>query len=47
MNIKVSRVQNCGLEHVDELPFNFINAACQARLQNQVMLWYDFYDSYK
>ena len=35
---QVSRVQNCGLEHVDELPFNFINAACQARLQNQVLL---------
>ena len=37
---QVSRVQNCGLEHVDELPFNFINAACQSRLQNQVLLWW-------
>ena len=43
--IKVSKIEDCALKPVAELPFILEKGACQARLDDQVMLCFSGHES--
>ena len=47
--LKVSKVQNCRLDRIDDLPFDFEEGACNtfSREQEIVMLCFDIHNGHK